>query len=137
VVTGYVFNVGRCIQNSLRFVRATIWVALIEGIFQISYSAPELLGVDVQMVLMPTAVFSTMIEFAIQISLEIPAQAIQSPNGIAQITVVIATITAVLAVVAVIAISVTTIIIIPVTVATVIGVAITSLSSRHDRQTQG
>jgi hypothetical protein len=89
------------------------------------------------MVLVPTAVFSTVIEFAIQISLEIPAQAIQSPNGIAQITVVIATITAALAVVAGIAISVTTIIIVPVTIATVIGVTITSLSRRNDRQTQG
>jgi hypothetical protein len=137
VVTGYLVNVARCVQNSLRFVRATIWVALIEGILQISYSAPELPGVGVQMVLVPTAVFSTVIEFAIQISLEIPAQAIQSPNGIAQITVVIATITAALAVVAGIAISVTTIIIVPVTIATVIGVTITSLSRRNDRQTQG
>jgi len=93
----------------VRFIRATIWIAFIEGILQIDYRATEFPGVGIQMVLVPAAVLATVIDFAVQVVLKILAQAIQSPNGIAQITVVIATI---LAIIVVIAISVTPIVIV-------------------------
>src|SRR2546426_2144406 len=140
-MTGYVFQVARCIQNSLSFVRAAIRVTSIESILQIDYSTPEVLGVGIQMVLVPTAVLATVIEFAIQVVLKIVAQAIQSPNGIPQITVVIATVATVLAIILVIAISITTIVIVAIPVSPVIRITIATpgivgtLRGCDDRQT--
>src|SRR6266511_193024 len=60
----------------------------------------KLLNVGIQMVLMTSSILAAAIQVAINLSFKISAQAIESPDSIAEITVVIASISVVIPAVA-------------------------------------
>jgi hypothetical protein len=72
-----VFKVTGGIENSMSLVSATVQVSVIECISQVDYGPPKLLSVSIQMILMTTSLFATVIQFAIKVAREVPAQAVK------------------------------------------------------------
>jgi hypothetical protein len=72
-MTRNVFKVTCRVEDTMSLIGATVQVAFIDCIFQIDYGTPKLLSVGIQMVLMTSSIFAAMIEFPIEVPVEISA----------------------------------------------------------------
>jgi hypothetical protein len=64
----------------MSLVSTAVQVAFIESVLQFDYGTTKLPGVGIQMILMTTSIFAAVIEFAIKVTREVPAQPVKPPD---------------------------------------------------------